>query len=259
MVPMGWSMPFFSSLIFTGTRVGGQRERETQSFESGVSYFPRDYPSTSAYRVYIEARAAEEKARWERKPPAKRVNFDKLGTRSPWTPDWEVVLGLEDDAKTPESSEFVTTQREVMVDKTRISSWLLRGPEMMTILSNASDMFNPAAGLWSDINKLRVKRGQDPLDASIKAEMLWKSALVEVKLVMCGRGAPDHMAHIYSVDDNEARKWRKMLQRKKNSGDALSDDDPDETEVCRCFHHSYTFLVVTLINSYPRSVRRKSP
>jgi ribonuclease P/MRP protein subunit POP1 len=101
-------MPFFSSLTYTGTRVGGQRERQTQSFEAGCAYFPRDYPFTHAYSSYVEQRADQEKDRWERKPPAKRTNFEKLGTRSPWKPDWDVVLGLQ----APTSDDLVTTQRE---------------------------------------------------------------------------------------------------------------------------------------------------
>ncbi|KAG6847946.1 hypothetical protein C0991_001129, partial [Blastosporella zonata] len=73
-------MAFFSSLTFTGTRVGGQRERQTQAFEAGAPYFPRDLPTSTGHDEYASARAMEEKARWDRKPPAKRPNYEKLGT-----------------------------------------------------------------------------------------------------------------------------------------------------------------------------------
>ena len=93
-IPSGWAMAFFNSLIFTGTRVGGQRERQTHAFEAGTSYFPRDLPTSTGYDAYATARAKEEKARWDRKPPAKRPNYEKLGTISPWRADWHGILGL---------------------------------------------------------------------------------------------------------------------------------------------------------------------
>jgi len=89
-------MAFWNSLIYTGTRVGGQRERQTQAYEAGTAYFPRDYPSSSAYKEWAAKKASEEEAVWLGKPPAKRVSYGKLGVRSPWQADWEVVLGLKE-------------------------------------------------------------------------------------------------------------------------------------------------------------------
>lgn len=39
-----------------------------------------------------KSKAEESEKRWERKPPAKRVAFDKLGTSRPWTPDWSTLM-----------------------------------------------------------------------------------------------------------------------------------------------------------------------
>jgi len=235
-VPAGWSMPFFSSLIYTGTRVGGLRERKTQSFEAGLAYFPQDYPTTEAYAAHAATRAAEEKARWERKPPAKRPNFEKLGTRSPWKPDWEVVLGLQGaTGEHVEGEDLVTTQREGPppgADKAQ--PWLLRGSEVTTILASSFDLFNPGAGVWSGINKLRVKRGHDPLNGGAKVEELWRGALVMVKLLMCGRGAPDDLAIVYRVEDDEAREWGRIMECKNRSAagvQAMGEEAADGMEV----------------------------
>src|ERR1700722_2094211 len=235
-IPAGWSMAFFSSLTFTGTRVGGQRECRTQSFEAGSAYFPHDYPSTAAYYLHADANEAEEKARWERKPPAKRPNFEKLGTRSPWIPDWEVVLGIENFRKRAEEgeAEYVTTDREVspvVSDEAKVGPWLLRGPELLAILSRLSKMFNPAAGLWAEINKLRTKRRGDQLSARIKAEVLWESAVVRVRVMICGRGVPEDLALIYAVDDEEARKWNKVIERRKKFDSPVNEESPDEADV----------------------------
>ena len=236
-------MPFFSSLTYTGTRVGGQRERHTQSFEAGSPYFPRDYPFTGVYASYTEEKVREEEARWGRKPPAKRPNFEKLGTRSAWKPDWEVVLGLEATGRTGDK-DLVPTQREGPSTVKRVRPWLLRGTDVPIILENASNMFNHGAGLLAEINKLRTKRSQDPLGSDVRAEDLWKSTLVMVRLTMCGRGAPDDLAVIYRVDDDEARKWDNVLGRKSKSFAALvNDESPDEVEVSSCVAIQACFLL----------------
>lgn len=230
-------MAFFPSLTFTGTRVGGQRERQTQAFETGTPCFPRDYPSSSGYDTYASAREQEEKAKWERKPPAKRPNFEKLETRSPWRADWEVVLGLKSaDVAREEEAGFVTTQREEPIveedqgTKT-IGPWLLRGSEVPNILSSVSKLFNHAAGLLQEINRLRLKRGCDPLDGSIKADELLKAALVSVRVKMCKRGAPDDLALIYSMTDDESKKWEKALPKRRSNGVAINEETPEEVEV----------------------------
>ncbi|KAI0373884.1 POP1-domain-containing protein [Pilatotrama ljubarskyi] len=249
-VPQGWGMPFFSCLTYTGTRVGGQRERQTQAFEAGCAYFPRDFVTTSAYEEYAEDRAEEDLETWERKPPAKRPNYEKLGTRSPWRADWEVVLGIErtDGAAAVEQhGEFLDTQRNlVMEDVTqpalelastsgrnmKAQSWLLRGSDVPAIIADVLSMLSPAAGVLVHINQARAKRKLDPLDASIRAEDLMRTALVQVAIFLCGRGCPDDLAVIYRVEDEKARKWISAEARKKR-GSSLLGDGPDETELSR--------------------------
>lgn len=251
-IPQGWAMPFLPSLIHTGTRVGGQRERQTQTYEGGCAFFPRDYPCTDAYEEYADKRETEEEERWERKPPAKRVNYAKIGTRSPWRADWEVVLGLEDPpaAASDEDEELIPAQRadEAMVEPVNegtqagnllagtdgekdIKPWLLRGQDVPSILQNISAMFTPNAGLLDRVNQLRVKRGLDPLGESMRAAELWKGALVRVRVRLCGRGNPEDLALIYSVDDEEARRWNEAEANRKQGIPALLGEGEDETEV----------------------------
>ncbi|CCL99258.1 uncharacterized protein FIBRA_01273 [Fibroporia radiculosa] len=240
-IPSGWAMPFFSSLIYTGTRVGGQRERQTQVFEGGGAYFPRDYPSTETYAEYADGREVVEHSRWERKPPAKRTNFEKLGTRSPWKPDWEVVLGLQAPSRPPPSDELISAQREdvpMETDNASVSTtkkdhmWLLRGANVAAILQNVSSMFNPAAGLLDHMSQLRMKRGQNPLDSRIRADDLWKSALILVNVLLCGRGNPEDLAVIYRLDDVEAKKWYDA-ERIRKMGAGLQQEEENEHELSK--------------------------
>ena len=238
--PAGWSMAFLNSLIFTNTRVGGQLERQTQAYEAGTIYYPRDYPFTRAYDAYALDQESTERSTWERKPPAKRVNFKALGTRSPWRADWEVVLGVsstrdEEEHIGPDPPAFVTTQREtvseVNVVKPNIKPWLLRGPEVPRILSSIFSVFNHGANILLEINKLRLKRGLAPLSNDIKSADLLKGALINVKISMCSRGAPQDLAAIYSLSDDVYKKWEKAILYRTSGGVSFEDDTPQEAEV----------------------------
>ncbi|KAJ7175799.1 ribonucleases P/MRP protein subunit POP1-domain-containing protein [Mycena filopes] len=222
LLPAGWSMPFFSSLTFTGTRVGGQRERQTQAFEAGTAYFPRDFPFCASYDAHVDARETEEKARWERTPPAKRANYEKLGTRSPWRADWGVVLGVE----TVSDASFVPTQREAgdVQAAESVQPWLLRGslvPQLIQRLLPMGVGGRPAA-LFQALNDLRCKRALDPLEATPVA--LLQGALVRVRVTPCTRGRPEELALIYAVDDAEAQLWRQMRR-------GTSQEDPELGEI----------------------------
>ncbi|KAJ7254397.1 NUC188 domain-containing protein [Mycena haematopus] len=216
LLPAGWSMPFFSSLTFTGTRVGGQRERQTQAFEAGTAYFPRDYPLCPPYDVYAAERAEEEQARWARTPPAKRTNFEKLGTRSPWRADWGVVLGLEAPAPA-----LVSTQRETgdIVQAEKVQPWLLRGSAVRGLVERllGVDVKDRPAILAEELNSLRARRTMDPLETN--ADALLKGALVRVRIKPCTRGRPEDMALIYVLDDAEAQVWKHMPRKSQAAGE----------------------------------------
>ncbi|KAF9468581.1 ribonucleases P/MRP protein subunit POP1-domain-containing protein [Collybia nuda] len=232
-IPAGWSMAFFSSLTFTGTRVGGQRERQTQSFEAGTCYFPRDYPSSIGYNVYATKREQEDRERWERKPPSKRTNFEKLGTRSPWKADWEVLLGLR-KPQGEEGDDFIPTQRETETNLNGITvkAWLLRGVEAPKIISNISNLTNHGAGLLQELNRFRLKRGQGTMGIDHKPEELLKAGLVSIKIKVIKRGAPEDLALIYSVEDDEAKKWERVMgQHISSAAMFIGDETPEEIKL----------------------------
>ena len=218
--------------------MGGQRERQTQAYEAGTMYYPRDYPFTRAYDAYALDRESADNSAWERKPPAKRVNFEALGTRSPWRADWEIVLGLSTEDEEHLDSDppaFVTTQREIVsemnVIKPKVKPWLLRGSEVPKILSSIFSVFNHGATLLSEINRLRLKRDQAPFSNDVKSADLLKGALINVKVSMCSRGAPQDLAAVYSLSDDLYKKWEKALLLRASSGISLEDDTPQEADV----------------------------
>ncbi|KAF8527485.1 ribonucleases P/MRP protein subunit POP1-domain-containing protein [Hysterangium stoloniferum] len=229
--PAHWSMPFFTSLIHTGTRVAGLRERRTQSFEAGVPDFPFDYPLTPAYQREATMSEMAEKANWNKKPPAKRVDWETVGTRSPWRADWEVILGLPQKENTEDG--LLGVQRDLSdvhmgeVDASE-SMWLLRGPETPNIIAAASSSQNPGFILLEKVNALRAKKNLSALGTSAVA--LLRGALVQVKLNLCGRGNPDDLAAIYEVGKEESERLRRMLL-KKRGGDIEGTADDELSEV----------------------------
>lgn len=193
-------MAFLSSLIYTGTRVGGQRERQTQSFESSSPFFPRDFPSTFAYDEFVDDRAEQEEESWKKKPRAKRPGWERLGVRSPWKADWEVVLGLQQpqrfrEAHTHVEEDLVTAMRDQLIFATEegasqelmygftvdedeqlmeidtkeetVGPWLLRGQGVTNLILSFATSACPSARrpetFFEFINNARIKHGLLPL------------------------------------------------------------------------------------------------
>ena len=234
-------MSFFTSLIHTGTRVGGLRERRTQVFEAGSLDFPFDYPLVPAYAREEKILEKVEQERWERKPPAKRVEWESVGTRSPWRADWEVVLGMP-STRVQDMEDHLDVQKEPArpinneIQGVPETMWLLRGPDMADIIEAASIAQDPAVTLLERINALRTKRGLDGLQ--ISASELLKGALVPVKLDLCGRGNPDDLAAIYEVEHDEGKELRRMLTKKKR-GDIEGDVDDEVRVACSIIFFEY--------------------
>ncbi|EAU86234.2 ribonuclease P/MRP protein subunit [Coprinopsis cinerea okayama7 len=233
-VPSGWGMAFWNSLIFTGTRVGGQRERQVQAYESGTPYFPRDYIFTSAYNTFSKKREDELRTNWERKPPAKRVNYDKLGVIHPWLPEWNRILGLPEPPTVSEG--FVPAEREEQqmdVDSVDqgVKPWLFRGAELRKIVESVSSSFMQTTFL-DEINRLRSQRGLGPLDGGAsRSVQLLQGALVTVRVTMTSRGTPDDMGIVYSMKDDEVNEeLKKLANPKKRLVDPEDEEESGDEE-----------------------------
>jgi ribonuclease P/MRP protein subunit POP1 len=225
LTPLGWGMPFLYSLVHSGSRVGGQRELKSQAFESGVPHFPDDFPGTNIGQMHAEEVGSAKKAKWERTPPVKRVSYAKLGTRSPWLPDWEIVCGIPTKEKESGESELVGTQRmdtgvgqsvpvEVSKEPEGTGVWLLRHTDTKDIFGDLINCVSDKAcaeTLLQWLNAARVHRGLEEL--KINPELLYKGALVQVTLTMCQRGDPEDMACIYFVGHDECKYWQNVLKK----------------------------------------------
>lgn len=221
-IPRGWGMAFLNAFAQAGIRVGGLRDRGNQAVESGAAFFPREYPTTSAWKERIEIEAEEERQTWERKPPAKRPNWEVQGTRSPWQPDWDVVLGLQRVDK-----DLMPADRDEPDEGEDLEEtiWQLHGPKAFAALENMGSSSTPAAVLLDWVNNLRVQRGLERL--ALRPPVLLNTALITVRIVLTSRGTAEPHGHIYYLPDAEVLEWAN-LQRTEF---LESEVDPQITEV----------------------------
>ena len=234
-------MPFFSSLTHTGSRIGGLRERNTQYFEAASQAFPVDYPCTQAYETCADERAQKEMEKWERTPPAKRPSWEKLGTQSPYKPDWDVILGL----KTGDSQQedLVSTQREAEEmdihrdEPNQVHPWILRGPEAIPTIEQIYHIPNPASELLLRVNTWRNKLLIPKL--GIPAESLFQTALVSVRLSFPLSASPENDAVIYSMEDEEVHRWQLLLE---GSSESQSESEVNDNYTHVPFIHTYSKL-----------------
>lgn len=93
LLPAGWAVAFWRSLVFVGARAVGMREFVHARYEMGLPSFPFDYPTTPAYIAWAAAHEAELLAADQRKPAAKRVNHVALHVAHPYRAPWKELVG----------------------------------------------------------------------------------------------------------------------------------------------------------------------
>ena len=150
-------MPILQSIVYSGTLIGGLRERQAQFREAGQPSFPEHYGSTCAAGTRWEIDRAEEDAeRWNRKPPGKRSSSPTF------KPDWNRILDLNE---------------EDQMNRMEIWSW-------------PTELRDHVGDLDTIVAFRKARRM--PL-----RELDVKTCVVMVKLDMPGRGSTGNLAGIY--------------------------------------------------------------
>ncbi|KAG9057294.1 hypothetical protein FS842_007652 [Serendipita sp. 407] len=194
--PFGWGMAFLSSLIFTGSRVGGLREVKSQALESGMPHFPDDFSGTLFGDESQQGRGMAAKAKWDRTPPAKRPSYTSLGTISPFSPDWAGICGVTADP-TPDEG-FAGTQR---ANEAPVNPWLFYGQNTKSIVVELIAAEDPSVTLLDSLNSARGIRELPKLE--LAASDVLKGALILVRVEMIDRGVPTDMSIIYGLETTD--------------------------------------------------------
>ena len=91
-LPREWGMGFWVSLVYRGARACGRTELRKCHLETGVPFFPGDYPDTGAGRKEAEKKEREAEVKYRRHPPDKRRNFGKLSIQHPFRSPWDELV-----------------------------------------------------------------------------------------------------------------------------------------------------------------------
>lgn len=219
LVPRGWSMYLLSSFVYAGCMIGGLVERRNQYREAGIPSFPEHYGDVCrAGRDWEAIKADEEKARWDKKPPAKRPQFSVLGTTSPWKADWNRVLAPPDEESLMNGSELTN------------KPWLFTGPIRPFIDVILTRKEGPSSTLSKIVNTYRYQRNIPDIPSSA-SEGLYASALVHIRLEVECRGSPGDVAIIYSISAEERNQWLAAKERDARYGRADWDQDEPKREM----------------------------
>uniref|UniRef100_A0A8B9BBG0 POP1 homolog, ribonuclease P/MRP subunit n=1 Tax=Anser brachyrhynchus TaxID=132585 RepID=A0A8B9BBG0_9AVES len=118
-LPKGWGMAFWIPFIYRGVRVGGLQEAAKHSEYQRTPHTPNDFPDCPAGMQFAKELEATLLEKFKRRPPAKRANYVKLGTLSPFicpwgqlTKNWERRMNDSEEFLCPSSphSEHCATE-----------------------------------------------------------------------------------------------------------------------------------------------------
>jgi len=216
-LPKGWGVSFWKSLVFAGCRTAGLREQRAMQFESGKACYPYDYPDTKAYEVWESEQRVSAEAVWERKPPAKRLNYAKLGIEDPFGADFYGLVSTRGNGdvnmENPEGDK----------------PWVLRSTQLLSALAkSSSDLDSNRLAMSSVIDELYRKR---QLDLAMKQPTDFGKGLIAVRIVLLDRGTPSTNGRIYLIPSSEqySNYVRRITTRanKRPADDDLHDSDSD--------------------------------
>ena len=179
-----WARAFWMSLVYANVRVGGLRERAEQDFEAGLATFPLDWPFTVAGEVEQQLLSAEAEAIYAKKPPAKRPNYTKLDTPSPFAPDWVRITGQK------------TMSTKTDDDRTQ-SPTVTRTAWLLTKASMAGLPTPDDCGLVDHCLRLRQNRRLSVIGYYNKPAE--EHCYVRVVLQAVARGVPEDCAIVYDL------------------------------------------------------------
>lgn len=228
-VPRGWGKAFWLSLVHgdPGTvRVIGQVQARSLQLDSGLPFYPHDWTGTAAGRTIQNEDAARAQAEWGRKPPAKRVNYERMGIRFPWGGEdlWETCVR--------NGSHFEKLRAKEEKGKEARVPWMLATSTPSSLLDSkhiqSTNFGEEASNVPSELVnidklvQLFTSGGEEAVRFAYGNDI--SRALVFVRVTACRKGAFGPFAEIHHLREKDARHWRETLEaieRQKESGDEV--------------------------------------
>lgn len=117
--PRKWARVIWYNLIkIKPIKVAGIDQIDTIAFENEIPNFPKDFVSSPAYKIWSEAEKCRLEAIYNRKPPAKRPAYTKIGIENPFKPDFnsfgelcKVIVEIEGKGIITNFAEIYTLEK----------------------------------------------------------------------------------------------------------------------------------------------------
>lgn len=231
-MPWFWLLPFWHQL----NRVSrvyhfGLRQQQQLNFESGKLYFPDDCPFTEIGLNENTYKGDALRRRWEKKPPSKRVNFEKIsGIHKDSIPAFEGEIG----------DHFACDWKLLQVLRNGLSYMAQSGQPMKLVEDSKTSQFGPNGvreiqvindifELYKDVMAAdqTLAGSKPPITLSVhgtpQTETRWEGPIqvsisqtpLEVIPVACKyleRGRPQDNARIYQIPPQDHEHWEKVLK-----------------------------------------------
>ncbi|KAI9010977.1 ribonucleases P/MRP protein subunit POP1-domain-containing protein [Phycomyces nitens] len=176
-LPGGWGMPFWNSLLFTGAKPIGLDNVRSLNLEIGQCTFPYDYPSTRAFAAQSTQTEETLLQKWSSKPPSKRNNYKRNGISYPFAAHFDTLFMKSDSTEDTSYS-------------------LLQGAKMISsLLANTTEEERRTALEKIVVESLykRTLTLQHPIDLG--------SFLVKVRVKYIEKKVPFPNALVYAIED----------------------------------------------------------
>jgi len=180
-LPAGWSMAFWIALVYRGAKAVGLRDQRSLAFEAGQLTFPDSCPDTPSAAEMSVSRSAELRSAYNRRPPAKRCSYDKMGVWAPFHCPWlELVQGWIRSCE---------DQKDRDVDEQLF--YCVRNRKLLQMLKDV------CSGVASKVKSSGQNSSHGCNRTSVLTELQQSGhAIVKVSVVMLGRGAPSQFSLI---------------------------------------------------------------
>lgn len=195
-LPKGWGMAFWLAFVYREARCGGIHELEHNAFEQCSLLFPHDYPDSVAgkkHQLEVEFASVE---KYNRRPPAKRPNYVKLGVVSPfycsWYPLVKYWLGQDSTYEKQgfaKYASFITEEADYFVLRERK---VLR--KLGNILEIESLKFIDGKSRRPCHSKDKLEKLESEVFEEVRIK--YRNSLVPVRVDMLHRGRPAHCAQV---------------------------------------------------------------
>lgn len=198
-LPGGWAMAFWVSLVYRGARAAGLREQDASLLEQSQLRFPADFPDTCAGEAMQQALHEQLEAKYNRIPPAKRPNYVKLGTAMPFHFSWAQLVAEWTQLGIPgkQESDVETDVEKQVVDEDGKQTFcvcrcrkMLRHVGSICQPTRCNAMKKNKMVVCSDGHTMRPSVERDYNINKLWFEPVMSRSLVAVQVSFCQRGKP---------------------------------------------------------------------